>query len=85
VRSPVLLLGETGTGKGEVAEILHAASGAPDAALVRIDCALSTEANFRDGLIGQNGEGGDWVKQAKGGTLSSSSSSASRCRCRRNS
>ncbi len=69
VRSPVLLTGETGTGKGEVAEILHAASGAPDAALVRIDCALSTEANFRDGLIGQNGEGGVWVKQAKGGTL----------------
>jgi two-component system response regulator HydG len=69
VRSPVLLVGETGTGKGEVAEILHAASGAPDSALVRIDCALSTEANFRDGLIGQNGEGGFWVKQAKGGTL----------------
>ena len=69
VRSPVLLMGESGTGKGEVAEILHAASGAPDTALVRIDCALSTEANFRDGLIGQNGEGGVWVKQAKGGTL----------------
>ena len=69
VRSPVLLMGESGTGKGEVAEILHAASGAPDAPLVRIDCALSTEVNFRDGLIGQNGEGGVWVKQAKGGTL----------------
>lgn len=69
VRSPVLLIGETGTGKGEVAEILHAASGAPESALVRIDCALSSEANFRDGLIGQNGEGGVWVKQAKGGTL----------------
>jgi DNA-binding NtrC family response regulator len=69
VRSPVLLTGESGTGKGEVAEILHAASGAPDTVLVRIDCALSTEANFRDGLIGQNGEGGVWVKQAKGGTL----------------
>eukprot|EP01012_Entosiphon_sulcatum_P031867 TRINITY_DN40591_c0_g1_i1.p2 TRINITY_DN40591_c0_g1~~TRINITY_DN40591_c0_g1_i1.p2 ORF type:complete len:419 (-),score=99.57 TRINITY_DN40591_c0_g1_i1:42-1298(-) len=69
VRSPVLLIGETGTGKSEVAEILHAASGAPESALVRIDCALSNEANFRDGLIGQNGEGGVWVKQAKGGTL----------------
>jgi DNA-binding NtrC family response regulator len=52
-----------------VAEILHAASGAPETALVRIDCSLSSEANFRDGLIGQNGEGGAWVKQAKGGTL----------------
>ena len=69
VRSPVLLIGETGSGKGSVAEILHAASGAPESALVRIDCALSSEANFREGLIGQNGEGGTWVKEAKGGTL----------------
>jgi DNA-binding NtrC family response regulator len=69
VRSPVLLIGEIGTGKATVAEILHAVSNAPDAAFVRIDCALSSEANFRDGLLGQNGEGGTWVKQAKGGTL----------------
>lgn len=69
VRTPVLLIGENGTGKAAVAEILHAANGAPDAALVRIDCALSSEASFRDGLLGQNGEGGAWVKQAKGGTL----------------
>ncbi|WP_414661044.1 sigma-54-dependent transcriptional regulator [Horticoccus sp. 23ND18S-11] len=69
VRTPVLLIGENGTGKGSVAEILHAANGAPDAALVRIDCSLSSEASFRDGLLGQNGEGGAWVKQAKGGTL----------------
>jgi two-component system, NtrC family, response regulator HydG len=69
VRTPVLLIGENGTGKSAVAEILHAASGAPDSALVRIDCALSTEANFRDGLLGQNGSGGAWVTQAKGGAL----------------
>jgi len=69
VRTPVLLIGENGTGKTSVAEILHAASGAPETAFVRIDCALCTEANFREGLLGQNGEGGNWVKQAKGGTL----------------
>jgi DNA-binding NtrC family response regulator len=69
VRTPVLLLGENGTGKSAVAEILHAASGAPETAFVRIDCSLSSEANFREGLLGQNGEGGAWVKQAKGGTL----------------
>jgi DNA-binding NtrC family response regulator len=69
VRSPVLLIGENGTGKSAVAEILHAACGAPEAAFVRIDCSLSSEANFREGLLGQNGEGGAWVKQAKGGTL----------------
>ena len=69
VRTPVLLTGENGTGKSAVAEILHASSSTPEAALVRIDCALSSEANFREGLIGENGEGGAWVKNAKGGTL----------------
>jgi len=69
VRTPVLLVGENGTGKSAVAEILHGATGAPEPTFVRIDCSLSTETNFRDGLLGQNGEGGAWVKQAKGGTL----------------
>lgn len=69
VRTPVLLVGENGTGKSAVAEILHAASGAPESAFVRIDCSLSSETNFREGLLGQNGEGGAWVRQAKGGTL----------------
>ncbi len=69
VRTPVLLVGENGTGKSAVADILHAATGAPDSAFVRIDCSLSSEANFQEGLLGRNGEGGTWVKQAKGGTL----------------
>ena len=68
VRTAVLLMGENGTGKTAVAEILHAAN-VVDAPLVRIDCALSTETNLSAGLIGENGEGGTWVKQAKGGTL----------------
>ncbi len=69
VRTPVLLIGENGTGKVAVAEILHAASGAPETQFVRIDCSLSSEASFREGLLGENGEGGTWVRQAKGGTL----------------
>jgi two-component system, NtrC family, response regulator HydG len=69
VRTPVLLMGENGTGKTLVAEVLHAASGAPDAAFVRIDCSLSSETRFREGLLGHDGEGGDWVQQAKSGTL----------------
>ncbi|HEX2854146.1 MAG TPA: response regulator [Opitutaceae bacterium] len=69
VRTPVLLVGENGTAKSGVAELLHSATGAPEPAFVRIDCSLSNEANFRAGLIGENGEGGSWVKQAKGGTL----------------
>ena len=69
VRTPVLLIGENGTGKGSVGEILHGATGAPESAFVRVDCSLCSEANFREGLLGQNGDGGAWVKQAKGGTL----------------
>jgi two-component system, NtrC family, response regulator HydG len=69
VRTPVLLQGEAGTGKSTISEILHSASPTPDGAFVRIDCSLSSEANFREGLLGQSGTGGTWVKQAKGGTL----------------
>jgi len=69
VRTPVLLVGENGTGKTSVAEILHGATGADLAHFVRIDCSLSSEQSFRDGLLGQNGEGGPWVRDAKGGTL----------------
>jgi two-component system response regulator HydG len=69
VRSPVLLVGENGTGKTSVAEILHGASGADQSHFVRIDCSLSSEKSFRDGLLGENGEGGPWVREAKGGTL----------------
>jgi two-component system, NtrC family, response regulator HydG len=69
VRTPVLLVGETGTGKDSVAELLHGATGAGQAQFVRIDCALTSEESFREGLLGKNGEGGPWVKEAKGGTL----------------
>lgn len=68
VRTPVLLQGENGTGKTTVAEVLHA-SAPPDAPFIGIDCSLSSESNFRAGLIGENGAGGDWVHKARGGTL----------------
>ena len=69
VRTPVLLVGESGTGKVTVAELLHAATGAPDDKMIRIDCALCSEEQTREGLLGQNGAGGMWTEQAKGGTL----------------
>ncbi len=69
VRTPVLLQGESGTGKTAVAEILHASSGEKGSQLVRIDCSLSSETSFRAGLLGESGAGGEWVHQAKGGTL----------------
>lgn len=69
VRTPVLLQGEPGTGKIAVAELLHQAGAEANAQLVRIDCSLSSEPNLRTGLLGQNGAGGTWVEQARGGTL----------------
>jgi two-component system, NtrC family, response regulator HydG len=69
VRTPVLLQGESGTGHTTIAEILHAGSASPEAPLVRIDCALSSAGDFRDGLLGGNGAGGAWVEKARGGTL----------------
>ncbi len=69
VRTPVLLQGENGTGKTTVAEILHGGSAPADTALIRIDCALSSAADFQEGLLGHNGVGGSWVQQARGGTL----------------
>ncbi len=68
-RTPVLLHGESGTGKVSMAELLHQSSADEEAQLVRIDCALSSEANFAKGLMGENGAGGEWVQQARGGTL----------------
>lgn len=67
--TPVLISGETGTGHEIAAELLHAARNAAEAPLVRIDCKLSTPESLRTGLLGENGAGGAWVRQARGGTL----------------
>jgi len=69
VRSPALLIGESGTGKTTIAEYLHAVSAAEGAQLVRIDCSLSSDQGFVEGLLGVNGEGGAWIQNARGGTL----------------
>jgi two-component system, NtrC family, response regulator HydG len=69
VRNPVLLQGETGTGKTTIAEMLHGSGTLADAPFVPVDCALSGDAEFHAGLLGERGAGGHWVKQAGGGTL----------------
>ena len=67
--TPVLISGEAGTGHETAAELLHAASHTVDSPMVRIDCRLSSMESLRTGLLGENGAGGAWVQQAKGGTL----------------
>lgn len=68
-RTPVLISGEAGTGHEIVAELLHAASTPAGGPLVPIDCRLSSMESLRAGLLGQNGSGGAWVQEARGGTL----------------
>src|SRR6478735_9057397 len=67
--TPVLISGGAGSGHEIAAELLHAARNVADSPLVRIDCRLSSEPSLRTGLLGENGAGGTWVQQAKGGTL----------------
>jgi len=67
-KTPVLLQGEVGTGKRQIAELLHNASN-PSAPFVRVDCTHSDDSDFRDNLIGDKSVGGAKVLEAKGGTL----------------
>lgn len=69
LRNPVLLSGESGTGKTSIAEMLHACSTPVGAPFISVNCALSNESDFHAGLLGENRAGGIWVKQANGGTL----------------
>ncbi len=67
--TPVLISGELGSGHEIAAELLHAAGTLVGSPFVPIDCRLSSMDSLRTGLLGQNGAGGTWVQQAKGGTL----------------
>ncbi len=68
-RTPVLISGESGAGHEIVAELLHVAGTPAGSPLVPIDCRLSSMQNLRTGLLGQNGSGGTWIQEVKGGTL----------------
>jgi DNA-binding NtrC family response regulator len=68
-RTPLLLQGEIGSGKGTIAEVIHSVRHPEKAPLVRIDCSLSSDEGFHAGLLGENGSGGAWIGQASGGTL----------------
>jgi len=65
--TPVVLLGEPGTGKTELARIIHERSPRARGPLVEIDCgALTTDADTR--LFGGSGAAGG-VERARGGSL----------------
>ncbi len=75
---PVLLLGETGSGKEVVARALHQASARSDKPFVAVNCAAIPEGlieselfGYRDGAFTGSRRGGmvGRLQQAHGGTL----------------
>ena len=68
-QTPVLISGEPGSGHEIAAQLLHAAGTAPGSPLIQIDCRANSVESIRAGLLGQNGAGGTWVHEAKGGAL----------------
>jgi DNA-binding NtrC family response regulator len=77
-RTTVLLLGESGSGKGRVAELIHAHSPRKSEAFVEVNCAALTPQALEVALFGQdvspnNGDGPEpragLFEVAEGGTL----------------
>jgi DNA-binding NtrC family response regulator len=68
-KTPVLLQGESGTGKRKVAELLHAAGNPGEGKFIRVDCTHGNDETFRTNLIGESGAGGLWINEANGGAL----------------
>lgn len=56
-RTPVLILGETGTGKAAVAELLHASSSRSTAPFVEFQCAALDGPELERNLFGPRGSG----------------------------
>lgn len=68
LESPILILGETGTGKQLAATALHKLSPRANKPFITINCANLTEAQFAQALFGSADSPG-YVEQAQGGTI----------------
>jgi DNA-binding NtrC family response regulator len=66
-RTTVLLLGESGSGKGRVAEIIHAHSPRRNEAFIEVNCAAMTADALEVALFGQEAGTGNGGKDARVG------------------
>ncbi len=67
--APVLLQGETGTGKEVVARALHDLGPRADGPFLALNCAAIAEATFESEMFGVKGEATGKLVAANGGTL----------------
>lgn len=68
-RAPVLLMGETGTGKDLVARAIHDLGPLADRPYVAVNCALLTPERFEAEMFGIQGGADGHILRADGGTL----------------
>ena len=67
--APVLIRGETGTGKELVARALHDLGAAPDAPFLALNCAALVPDSFEAEMFGVAGAADGRLRAASGGTL----------------
>ena len=68
-KAPVLILGETGTGKELAAQALHDLSGSPEAPFLPLNCAALSTNSFEEDMFGIQGAATGRLQAASGGTL----------------
>ena len=66
---PILIFGETGTGKDLIARALHVLSRKSDQIFRAINCAAIPVQEFEALMFGRKGESAGWLKSVDGGTL----------------
>ncbi|MEM9211396.1 MAG: sigma-54 dependent transcriptional regulator [Pseudomonadota bacterium] len=69
VNVPILISGETGTGKDLIARALHDLSRKSDQIFRAINCATIPVQEFEALMFGRKGETSGWLKAVDGGTL----------------
>ncbi|MDP6967525.1 MAG: sigma-54 dependent transcriptional regulator [Gammaproteobacteria bacterium] len=68
VNAPVMILGETGTGKELAAKAIHSLSNRADKAFVTVNCAMLDTQHFASMMFGSSTQAG-YIEKAEGGTL----------------
>ncbi len=69
VSTPVLLQGPPGSGKKQIATSVHHSGKYSEGRMMGIDCAIADQDSLKLALLGEDGLGGDIIKNSINGTL----------------